>query len=205
MTTPVGGTPLRRAFFERTVLAVARDLLGSVLISRLDGALAVGRIVETEAYAGMEDPASHAVRLSRSRLRMAGLAGLAYVHRSYGLHDTLNVVTGPVGEQAAVLIRAVEPLDGLELIRHRRAAPNVPDHRLLAGPGNLARGMGIGLGDDGRDLTTDGALCILPGSPLASIHVSPRIGITRAADWLWRFYDPESRSVSAHRRGMVVT
>ncbi len=204
MNRPPDGQSPDRAWFERPVLDVARDLLGCLLVSRLGGVLTTGRIVETEAYAGLDDPASHTVRLSRSRTRMGGRAGLAYVHRSYGLHDTLNVVTGPEGEHAAVLLRALEPLDGLAAIRERRAAPTIADHRLLAGPGNLARGMAIGLGDDGRDLAEDPELRIVIGSLPAVVHVSPRIGITKAADWPWRFYDAGSRSVSAHRRGAAV-
>ncbi|HEV2527988.1 MAG TPA: DNA-3-methyladenine glycosylase [Thermomicrobiales bacterium] len=206
MTPPISDDTLDRDFYEKSpVLVVARELLGCVLVSRLGGTLTSGRIVETEAYAGLDDPASHTVRLSRSRARMGGHPGLAYVHRSYGLHDTLNVVTGAVGEHAAVLIRALEPVDGLEVIRERRAAPTIADHRLLAGPGNLARGLAIGLSNDGRDLTADPELHITRGEPPASIHASPRIGITKAADWPWRFFDADSRSVSAHRRGTLVT
>lgn len=197
---------LDRAFYERPVLMVARELLGGLLLTRVEGVTTTGRIVETEAYAGMDDPASHVVRLSRSRARMGGPAGIAYVHRSHGLHDTLNVVTGPVGEHSAVLIRAIEPVDGVEVMRARRAvAATVADARLASGPGNLGRALAITLADDGRDMTTDPDLTILSGPVPAAIHVSPRVGISKAVDWPWRFYDAGSRSVSAHRRGAEMT
>ena len=197
---------LSRAFFEQPVLDVARQLVGKVLVSHLGGHLTSGRIVETEAYAGLADPASHAVRLRRSRERMGGEAGLAYVHLSHGLHNTLNVVAEPPGAPSAVLIRALAPLAGLDAMRQRRAvAPSVPDDRLAAGPGNLARALGITLMDDGRDLTADPVLFISDGSDLVTVWASPRIGLSKATEVPWRFFDPASRSVSAHRRGQEVT
>lgn len=203
---PDVGTLPDRAFYERPVLVVARALLGCLLLTRVAGVTTSGRIVETEAYAGMDDPASHVVRLSRSRARMGGPAGIAYVHRSHGLHDTLNVVTGRVGEHSAVLIRAIEPVDGVDVMRARRAvAANMADGKLGSGPGNLGRALGISLADDGRDMTTDPDLTILSGPAPAAIHVSPRVGISKAVEWPWRFYDAGSRSVSAHRRGVEMT
>ena len=188
------------------MLVVARRLIGKVLVSRFDGELTSGRIVETEAYAGLADPASHAVRLRRSRERMGSEAGMAYVHFSHGLHNTLNVVAEPAGSHAAVLIRALAPVDGVDVMRRRRdVAPSVTDARLAAGPGNLARALGITLPDDGRDLTADLVLFIAEGLEAGSVRASPRIGLSKATEVPWRFFDPASRSVSAHRRGEEVT
>ncbi len=197
---------LSREFFARPVLEVARDLVGKVLVSMHDGVETSGRIVETEGYAGMADPASHAVRLRRSRERMGGEPGLAYVHRSYGLHNTLNVVTEPIGTPTAVLIRALEPLSGFDIMRRRRGAPDrIADERLAAGPGNLTQALAITLPDDGRDLTSDPLLYLLDGPPVPVVWESTRIGLTKAVELPWRFFDPASRSISAHRRGREVT
>ncbi len=197
---------LPRGFFARSVLEVARDLIGKILVSMHDDVETSGRIVETEAYMGLTDPASHAVRLRRSRERMGGEPGLAYVHRSYGLHNTLNVVTEPAGSPTAVLIRALEPLTGVELMRQRRGVQDrVRDERLAAGPGNLAQALAITLPDDGRDLTTDPMLFLLDRPPCPVVWESTRIGLTKATEVQWRFFDPASRSVSAHRRGSEVT
>ena len=163
-----------------------------------------GRIVETEAYMGLNDPASHAVRLRRSRERMGGEPGIAYVHLSHGLHNTLNVVAEPAGSPSAVLIRALEPLSGIDVIRQRRGVPDrIRDERLAAGPGNLAQALAITLPDDGRDLTSDPTLFLLDGPACPVVWESPRIGLTKATEVPWRFFDPASRSVSAHRRGVA--
>ncbi len=197
---------LTRDFFARPVLEVARQLVGKVLVSTLGGVETSGRIVETEGYAGLADPASHAVRLSRSRERMGGEPGLAYVHLSYGLHHTLNVVAEPVGSPSAVLIRALEPLTGVDVMRSRRGVPHrILDERLASGPGNLAQALGITLLDDGRDLTCDPILFVLDGPPCPVVWESSRIGLSKATEVPWRFFDPGSRSVSAHRRGWEAT
>lgn len=200
------GRPLDRTFFERPVVEVARGLLGKLLLTDHEGGLTTGWIVETEAYAGLADPASHAVRLRRSRARMSGVAGLAYVHLSYGLHNTLNVVAEAEGTTAGVLIRAAEPVEGVETMRLRRGSPvSLPEARLASGPGNLARAFAITLADDGRDLTSDPTFSIGEGRPCPLVLTSARIGLTRAADVPWRFFDGDSPSVSAHRRGLEVT
>ena len=197
---------LTRDFFARPVLEVARQLVGKVLVSTLGGVETSGRIVETEGYAGLADPASHAVRLSRSRERMGGEPGLAYVHLSHGLHHTLNVVAEPAGIPSGVLIRALEPLTGVETMRQRRAVPDrVPDEKLASGPGNLTQALAITLVDDGRDLATDPLLFLLDTPPCPVVWESTRIGLTKATDVPWRFFDPGSRSVSAHRRGWEAT
>ena len=202
MTGP--GPALPRTFYERPVVQVARELLGKVLVTDHAGGRTAGRIVETEAYAGLNDPASHAVRLRRSRARMGGTGGLAYVHLSYGMHNTLNVVAEGEGTVAGVLIRAAEPVEGSGTMRARRGVgATVPDARLASGPGNLARAFAIMLADDGRDLTSDPAFFIADGPACSLVLVSARIGLTKAADVPWRFFDGTSASVSAHRRGVV--
>lgn len=194
--------PLSREFFSQPVLDVARQLIGKILVSRFDGVEMSGRIVETEGYAGLADPASHAVRLRRSRERMGGEPGLAYVHLSHGLHNTLNVVAEPAGSPSAVLIRALEPITGVAVMRRRRMAPDrISDVKLASGPGNLARALAITLLDDGRDLTSDPVLFLVEAPPCPVVWESTRIGLTKGTDVAWRFFDPASRSVSAHRRG----
>lgn len=192
---------LGRQFFERPVQTVAEDLLGSIVVSRHGGHVTAGRIVETEAYAGPEDPASHAGRLRIGRTMMGGPAGIAYICRAYGMHVTLNVVAEPEGSLSAVLVRALDPLEGVAIMRERRGVPaSVPDDRLASGPGNICRAMGIALDDNGRDLTTSDVVFLMAGPPPREIAVSGRIGLTRGTEALWRYFDPVSRAVSAHRR-----
>ena len=185
-----GRRPLGQAFFARPVLDVARDLVGTVLAVDAPAGPARVRLVEVEAYAGEDDPASHAGRgpTPRSRI-MFGPPGYAYVYVVYGMHHCLNVVTGDDGTAGAVLIRAAEPLAGLPA-----------DPRLLAGPGRLCRALGIDLGWNGwtvaADLPGPARLCLWPGSPPREVVVSPRIGIRRAADRPWRFCDPDSSALS---------
>ena len=200
------GSRLDRDFFDRPVVEVARALVGAMLISDRSGELTAGRIVETEAYAGPEDSASHAGRLRRGRERMSGPSGCAYICRAYGLHVTFNIVTEPEGALSAVLIRALEPVVGVEIMRWRRGVDDSLDGvRLASGPGNLARAMGITLADDGVDLTTSDAVYVLAGTPPVRVARSGRIGLTRGVEAPWRFFDADSRSVSAHRRGEVMT
>ena len=182
--------PLTQGFFARPVLAVARDLVGQVLAVRRSTGPALARLVEVEAYGGLDDPASHAGRgpTPRSRI-MFGPPGYAYVYLVYGMHHCLNFVTGAEGEAGAVLVRAAEPLAGL---------PREP--RLLAGPGRLCRALGIDLAWNGRavaaDLPGPADLRLWPGPPSARIAASPRIGIRRATGRPWRFTDPDSPSLS---------
>ena len=146
----------------------------------------MGRIVETEAYRGADDPASHAYRLTpRSRI-MAGPPGIAYVYFTYGNHFCLNVVAEPDGRAAAVLLRAVEPLQGLDLMTARRG---IADPRLLAaGPGRLTRAMGITRQHNGWDLTRPPLFIARGGRWPRHIGRSPRVGIRLATDRLWRYY-----------------
>jgi DNA-3-methyladenine glycosylase len=197
---PPDATLLDIAFFTRPVLEVARDLLDTILVQSQAGCRIAGRIVETEAYAADTDAASHAYRGRTARnASMFGPAGRAYVYRSYGLHYCLNIVTTPPGGPAsAVLVRALEVVEGLPLIRARR--PGVPDAGLLRGPGNACRGLGIGIDFDGEPL--DGRrLGVYRGLPsLRPTVTTSRVGITRDIDLPWRFYLLGAAAVSRRDR-----
>lgn len=186
--------PLSRSFFERSPVQVAPDLVGCLLARRLGGSLLVGRIVEAEAY-GFDDPASHAYRGQTRRNRsMFGAPGHAYVYRSHGIHSCLNVVSVP---STAVLIRAVEPLEGIEAMALRRG---VDDLRLLcAGPGRLCQAFGIDLAEDGADLCAGNGLWVARGSRPAVV-ATRRVGVTLAADRPWRFVEADSRFASRSSR-----
>jgi len=179
---------------------VARDLLGRHLVRSLDGALLVGRIVEVEAYQE-DDPASHSYRGRTPRTEvMFGPAGHLYVYFSYGMHWCMNVVTGTDGEGSAVLLRAAEPVEGLDLMRRRRG---VHTERLLTtGPGRLTQAFGVTRQLNGTDLVLGDVLWIARGGPLAEneVGVSGRVGIAAGQDTPWRVYDARSRFVS---RGLV--
>jgi DNA-3-methyladenine glycosylase len=192
--------PLARGFYARSAVVVARDLLGAMLVHRLDGAVLAGRIVETEAYVSDIDESSHAYRGQTARNRsMFGPAGHAYVYRSYGIHCCLNVVTTLAGGPAsAVLIRALEPEMGLQVIRAHR--PGVPDRALLSGPGNLCRGLGIDLTLDGQDLVGDRLFNLSSGTLDRPIVTTTRIGISRSVELPWRFYVLASPAVSRRDR-----
>jgi DNA-3-methyladenine glycosylase len=192
---------LGRAFFSRDPVIVARDLLGRILFYRRPEGLLAGRIVETEAYTGEADPASHAFRGRTARNAvMFGAAGHAYVYFSYGMHYCLNVTADAPGTAGAVLLRAMEPLAGMEMMRRR--GDRRPDVRLLSGPGKIGRGFGLSLKDNGRDFTR-GPLGLAGGTPVADREVATtrRIGISRAVDRPYRFSLIGSRSVSGPKGG----
>ena len=198
------GTPGRgtfdRAFFDRPAESVAPDLLGARLVSTVDGRRATGIIVEVEAYIGPGDPASHAAaRIGRTRRNasMFGAPGTAYVYLSYGLHWCLNVVTGAIGDPCAVLLRAVDPIEGLGVMAARRGR----ERDLASGPGRLGQAFGITDALNMHDLSSP-PLRLLPGwpTPPDSIDVSPRVGLSRAQDWPLRFSVRENASVSRVRR-----
>ena len=194
---------LGRAFFARPTLEVARALLGCELVTALPKGVARGRVVETEGYLGPADPASHAAkRRTGGVTAMWGPPGVAYVYRSYGLHAMLNVVCEPEGRTGAVLIRALEPLEGLDLMRRRRG---VEAERLLcSGPGRLCQAMGVSLADHGLDLTAGRTVWLEPGPAPNAVRAGGRIGVSRGGDLPWRFFVAGSRFVSAHRRGEPV-
>ncbi len=186
---------LPRSFYMRETVLVARDLLGRILVvDSPEGRTAV-RLVETEAYLN-DDPACHASRGKTKRnATMFERGGCAYVYFTYGMHFALNFVTGSAGIGEAVLIRAGEPVEGIELMRRRRG--EVPDHRLCAGPGNLTRAMGLSIADDGESLTGR-RIRVLTGLPVPDemVVATTRIGISQAKERPWRFYVRDSRYVS---------
>jgi DNA-3-methyladenine glycosylase len=185
-------TRLDRSFYERSVHEVARDLVGCVV---RHGETA-GRIVETESY-HQEEPASHAyVGITARSRTLYGPPGNAYVYFSYGVHSLLNAVAEPEGVGAAVLIRALEPVDGIDLMRERRGLE--PVEALCSGPGKLTQALGIGLSLNESSLL-DGPVQILAraaGTSAPRIVTGERIGITKAVDLPWRFCDADSRHVS---------
>lgn len=196
-------TAIPAGFFDRRAQAVARDLLGAYLVSDCGGARCVGRIVETEAYPGPHDPASHAAAaIGRTKRNdpMFGAPGTAYIHLNFGVHWCLNVVVGAVGYPAAVLLRAVEPVEGIEEMRRRREGR--ADHELTSGPARLTRALAIGPNLQGHPLTRAPLVVAAGARVLAPDLVNTtRVGITRGADEKWRFYDRRSRWVSRRDRG----
>ena len=182
---------LPASFYDRDPSVVARDLLGAVLECGSDEGMASGRIVETEAYLGPHDPACHAVAgRTRRTWHLHGPPGTAYVYFIYGVDWCFNAVTLPEGIGSAVLVRGLEPLEGLALMRRRRPAAK-RDRDLCNGPGKLCLALGIDGRLDGVPLTRAGAspLVIRRGSevPDADVEVTPRLGITQAAEWPLRF------------------
>lgn len=183
---------LAASFYDRPVLDVARALVGCVV--SYDGCSGV--IVEAEAY-HQSEPGSHAYTGLTPRTRhLFGPPGTAYVYRSYGIHACLNAVAEPDGVGAAVLVRALEPLDGIEQMRARRGVEQV--RRLCAGPGNLTKALGIWLDLDGSDLPS-GPITISERMPAwrdVELVAGPRIGLTKAAELPWRFCAAGSRFLS---------
>ncbi len=197
--------PLPRSFYSRPTLEVARDLLGRVLCRRVDGITLRGRIVETEAYVGEVDLACHA-RAGRTprTAPLYGPPGLAYVYLTYGMHHLLNAVTEPEGKPAAALIRALEPIEGVEWMEKARGIAK--RHLISSGPARLCQAFGLDLAWNRSDLTR-GDLWIEPGSAVAKQEVatSPRIGCQNVPEpWAtirWRFYVAGSPHVTPGRAG----
>jgi DNA-3-methyladenine glycosylase len=197
---------LRRSFYARPTLVVAPDLLGKVLVHRTRAGMTSGIIVEVEAYVGESDPACHAAPGPTKRnAPMYGPPGHAYVYLNYGVHPLVNVVTEPENSPAAILIRALEPLDGIPLMRRRRMRSRtvrhtkparIADHELCKGPGNVTHSMGITLKDTGIDLLGDKLYIEDRGHRIEEISWSPRIGISVATERHWRCYAARHVSVS---------
>jgi DNA-3-methyladenine glycosylase len=196
---------LRRAFFARDTLTVARDLLGARLVRMLDSQRLSGVIVECEAYIGQDDTACHASRGRTLRNKvMFGPPGYAYVYFTYGMHWMLNVVTGQRGFPAAVLLRAIQPVEGIEVMRALRQAKGNPrsDVDLTSGPARLTQALAVDKTFYGADLTANGELWLEPGDSASDDDVvcGPRIGIDYAAekDRLapWRFWVRDNVYVS---------
>jgi DNA-3-methyladenine glycosylase len=194
---------LPRRFYVRPASAVARDLLGCVVETASPEGLVAVRLVETEAYAGEDDPASHAWRGSTPRSRiMFGPAGHAYVYFSYGMHWALNIVCEREGRASAVLLRAGEVVEGVDLATSRRR-PGTATARLASGPANLAACLGIDGESNGLDVTTTASpVRVRRGMSACDDHVAvgPRIGISRAVDVPWRFRIVGDAHVSGDRR-----
>jgi DNA-3-methyladenine glycosylase len=184
---------LDRDFYERPTLDVAKDLIGKVLVHETGAGRASGMIVETEAYIGEDDPACHAApgRTARNA-PLYGPPGFAYVYLNYGIHYLVNAVTESDGWPAAVLIRALNPIEGIGLMRRRRArgsgrtAASFSDVELCRGPGNLTKALGIDLRQNLKDLTDSSLRIEDRRLKVGKLAWSPRIGITQAADRPWR-------------------
>lgn len=183
--------PVPRRFYNRDTLTVAPELLGKLLVRGVSSELLVGRIVETEAYRGVDDPASHSYRGKTPRNAvMFGPPGIAYVYFTYGNHYCLNAVTEEEGTPAAVLIRAVEPLEGVDVMKRNRGVEKITE--VGSGPGKLTRALQITREQNGCDLTDPSSeLKICEPSEVIGVFETvrtTRIGIRLAQDKPWRFY-----------------
>ena len=199
-------TVLPREFYARPTLDVAQDLIGTVFVHDSMAGLASGIIVETEAYIGESDPACHAApgRTPRNA-PLYGPPGFAYVYLNYGIHYLVNAVTEPDGWPAAVLIRALEPLEGEALMRRRRArgtgrpARSFASADLCRGPGNLTRALGISLTQNSSDLTGGRLRIEDRGLARRTVAWTPRIGIRVGVESPWRCVATDSASLSGPR------
>jgi len=182
-------TPVPPEFFRRDARVVAPELLGHIIRTRFDDLVTSGRIVEVEAYR-QEDPASHCYGGMTRRNRAMFLdGGHLYVYFIYGMHYCANIITGQMGYGEGVLLRGVEPIEGIETMRRRRG-PHVRDRDLANGPAKLAQALGIGPEQNGIDATgPDSPVTFLVGSPPRpdQIIATPRIGITKGVDLPWRW------------------
>ena len=180
---------LPRSFYDRETETVAREMLGAILECRTNDGIASGIIVETEAYVGEHDPACHAAAGRTQRTEpLYGRPGLSYVYFIYGVHWCFNAVTRGEGLPSAVLVRAIQPVEGVELMRERRG-PKVRGVNLTNGPGKLCAALGIDGTMNAQSLQR-GPLVIREGSRVTDDQIveGPRIGITKAADWPLRFF-----------------
>jgi len=201
---------LPRAFYDRPTLDVARDLLGTVLVHRRRGVVTSGVIVEVEAYIGESDPACHAAPGPTKRnAPLYGPPGFAYVYLNYGIHALFNVVSDAEGSPAAILVRALDPLDGVPTMRRRRSkqmkgrrlrsVDELSLHELCRGPGNLTMAMGISLDDNREDLLGDRLFIEDRRTAIGPIVAGPRIGIRVGTDRPWRFWVKGHPAVSGQR------
>lgn len=207
MSPNVATVTLSRAFYARDSVTVAQALLGQRLVRAINGVRLAGRISETEAYGGPDDQASHAYRRTPRSSVMYGPPGYAYVYFIYGVHHCLNAVTGQDGVPGAVLIRALIPDEGLDLMRQRRGLPGRPGAHgtrgVADGPGKLCEALGITIAESGLDLTGDDQLFIEQDERVAEdqIKATPRIGVAGDAETRarpWRFvWSPPPRSQPA--------
>ena len=199
---PGASRVLLRTFYDRPTLTVAAELLGKVLVHRTPAGVTAGMIVETEAYIGEDDPACHAAPgPTRRNAPLYGPPGMAYVYLNYGIHYLVNAVTEADGHPAAVLIRALSPVDGVLLMQKRRAPDgrHVDAQDLCRGPGNLTKALGITLTDNLLDLTCSQLTIEDRGFVPEEISRGPRIGITVGVENLWRCWVTGHPSVSGPR------
>lgn len=194
---------LGRDFYVRTdVMQIAKELLGKIVVTKFEGIYTTGRIVETEAYAGIVDKASHAYnnrRTNRTEI-MFGDAGHAYVYLCYGIHHLFNVVCNRTNHPDAVLIRGIEPLEGIDTML-MRCNKKKPDASLGRGPGNASKALGIFTKHNGLDLQSRQLYLADDGITGFDVAVSKRIGVDYAAEhaeWLYRFFIPANQHVSKH-------
>ncbi len=194
--------PLPRAFYARPTLQVAADLIGQIFVHASPDGRASGRIVEVEAYVGESDPACHAAAGFTARnAPLYGHPGRAYVYLNYGMHYLVNAVTECEGAAGAVLVRALEPLTGLTLMRQRRVRGKpLSDDALCRGPGNVSRSLGVSLAQNRADLS--GSRLFIAGDAVgrangAQVVWGPRVGIRVGTDRNWRCYLADSRCVSS--------
>jgi DNA-3-methyladenine glycosylase len=192
---------LPAAFYSRPTLDVTADLIGKVLVHHTRAGVAAGMIVEAEAYIGEGDPACHAAPGPTKRNEpLYGPPGVAYVYLNYGMHYLVNAVTEARGAPAAVLIRALAPLDGLPLMLKRRAnGKPIQEADLCRGPGNLTKALGISLKENRLDLTSSRLWIEDRGLQPGRLSWGTRIGITRGADRPWRCWATGHASVSGRR------
>lgn len=190
-----------REFYARDTLVVARELLGQILVRETDEGVYRGIIVETEAYLGEKDDAAHSYKGKSARVRVQyGPAGMAYIYMIYGMYNCLNITTGPQGVPEVVLIRALEPVAGVERMKKNRRTDRA--HQLCSGPGKLCMAMTIDRSLYGVDLCASGPLYLEYGATPSETAVSKRIGIdyaTECRDALWRFTITGNLYISGHQ------
>jgi len=193
--------PLSTDFYNRPTLDVTADLLGKVLVHNTRSGVAAGMIVEAEAYIGEDDPACHAAPgRTRRNEPLYGPPGVAYVYLNYGMHYLVNAVTEAKGAPAAVLIRALAPVDGIPLMLKRRVnGKPIHEAELCRGPGNLTKALGITLKENRLDLTSSRLWIEDRGLEPGRLNWGTRIGITRGADRPWRCWAKGHASVSGRR------
>ncbi len=193
---------LDRRFYTRDTVKVARDLLGKILVRRIGEHKLSGIIVETEAYRSSDDPASHSYRGMTNRNRvMFGEVGYSYVYFTYGMYYCLNIVAKDTDTMAgAVLIRALEPLEGIDIMKKNRMKEL---YNLTNGPGKLTQALMIDKSLNSIDVTKEGALYIINGYKIDEIEATPRIGIKTALDKYWRFYVKDNRFVSKVKPNII--
>jgi len=184
-----------RSFFMRPTLEICPELIGQRIVYNSSEGRLSARITEVEAYIGEDDPACHAARGMTDRNRiMFGKPGMAYIYFIYGMYNCLNFVTEPSGKPAAILLRAAEPLEGIDLMKSRSKVKS--DWQLLNGPGKFCRSFGLTRLQNGLDLTGPELYLEPVRSDAPVVQVSPRIGISSGQELMWRFYDAQSKAVS---------